>query len=86
MIHFADLPVISLQYIFGFLAGRGGLNLRITCSTMLQSSKCSEFYDKVQIYMLKVNVADLEHLQKLCDEHASNLIFNTEGCFEEPLE
>ena len=86
MIHFVDLPLVPLQYIFSYLTRRDVLNMRLTCSTIFQSTKCSDFYDKVQICMSKIKVTDLEHFQKFCDEHASELIFNTEGCLEERLE
>ena len=86
MIHFVDLPLVPLQYISGYLTRRDVLNMRLTCSTIFQSTKCSDFYDKVQICMSKIKVTDLEHFQKFCDEHASELIFNTEGCLEERLE
>ena len=36
--------------------------------------------------MSKIKETDPELFQKLCDEFASNLRFNTEGCFEERLE
>lgn len=83
---FVDLPFIALQYIIGYLTRRDGLSLRLTCSAMFQSSKCCSFYDKVQISMSRVKMTDLKNFQKLCNEHASDLIFNTEGCLEERLE
>ena len=86
MIHFVYLPLIRFQYVFGYLTRRAVLNLRLTCSPLFQSSKCSDIYDKVQICMLKVKVIHLEHFQNLCNKHAIKLIFITEGCFEQSLE
>ena len=39
MIHFVDLPLVPLQYISRYLTRRDVLNMRLTCSTMFQSSK-----------------------------------------------
>lgn len=83
---FIDLPDVPLQYLFGYLTTADALNLRLTCSKMFHISKCKEFYENVCIGMSKIKDTDLELFQKLCDEFASNLRFNTEGCFEERLE
>ena len=53
---------------------------------MFQTSKCKEFYEKVQICMAKVKETDLKLFQKLCEEFAHYIMLNTEGCFEERLQ
>ena len=85
MIHLVDLPDVSLKYIFGYLTAADVFNLRLTCHKMFQTSKCKEFYEKVQIRMTKIKNTDRKLFQKLCDEFAFNLRFNTEGCFEDRI-
>ena len=53
---------------------------------MFQTSKCKGFYEKVQICMAKIKETDLKLFQKLCEEFAHYIMFNTEGCFEERLQ
>lgn len=81
-----DLPDVPLQYLFGYLTAVDALNLRLTCSKMFHVSKCKDFYENVCIVMSKIKEIDLKLFQNLCDEFASSLRFNTEGCFEERLE
>ena len=81
-----DLPNIPLQIVCTYLTVTDVLNLRLTCSKMFQTSKCKEFYEKVQICMAKIKETDLKLFQKLCEEFAVIIMFNTEGCFEERLE
>ena len=78
-----DLPDVPLQHIFGYLTVNDVLNLKLTCNSMFESSRCKEFFGKVQICMSKIEDTDLEIFQKVCDEFSSNFRFNTEGCFEE---
>ena len=52
---------------------------------MFKISRCKKFYEKVQICMSKIKGTDVELFQRLCDEYASNLRFNTEGCYEERI-
>lgn len=86
MVRLIDLPNIPLQFVFAYLTVTDVLNLRLTCSKMFQTSKCKEFYEKVQICMEKIKETDLKLFQKLCEEFAIIIMFNTEGCFEERLE
>ena len=86
MIRLEDLPDIPLQFVCAYLTVTDVLNLRLTCSKMFQTSKCKEFYEKVPICMAKVKETDLKLFQKLCEEFAIIIMFNTEGCFEERLE
>ena len=86
MVRLIDLPNIPLQFVFAYLTVTDVLNLRSTCSKMFQTSKCKEFYEKVQICMEKIKETDLKLFQKLCEEFAIIIMFNTEGCFEERLE
>ena len=86
MIRLVDLPNIPLQCVCSYLTVNDVLNLRLTCSKMFQVSKCKEFYEKVQICMAKIKETDLKLFQKLCEEFAHYIMFNTEGCFEERLQ
>ena len=86
MIRLVDLPNIPLQYVCAYLTVNDVLNLRLTCSKMFQTSKCKGFYEKVQICMAKIKETDLKLFQKLCEEFAHYIMFNTEGCFEERLQ
>ena len=86
MVRLVDLPNIPLQFVCAHLTVTDVLNLRLTCSKMFQTSKCKEFYGKVQICMAKIKETDLKFFQELCEEFAIIIMFNTEGCFEERLE
>ena len=85
MVHLVDLPNIPLQFVCAHLTVTDVLNLRLTCSKMFQTSKCKEFYGKVQICMAKIKETDLKLFEKLCEEFAIIIMFNTEECFEERL-
>ena len=71
MTNFCTLPRITQLKIMKFLSVGDILNMRLTCSLMLELSKCESFFKRVKIKFSNLSVSDITIFKNLCDKYAS---------------
>ena len=71
MTNFCSLPRISQLKIMKFLSVVDILNMRLTCSLMLELSNCESFFKRVKIQFSDLSVSDGTIFKNLCDKYAS---------------
>ena len=71
MKNLCTLPSIPVLKIMGFLAIDDILNLRLTCSHMLELSECETFFKRVNVKVHDLSLSDIMTFKNLCDKYAS---------------
>ena len=71
MKNLCTLPSIPVLKIMGFLAIDDILNLRLTCSHMLELSECETFFERVNVKVHDLSLSDIMTFKNLCDKYAS---------------
>ena len=71
MTNFCSLPRITQLKIMKFLSVGDILNMRLTCSLMLELSNCESFFKRVKIQFSNLSVSDITIFKNLCDKYAS---------------
>ena len=71
MKNLCTLPSIPVLKIMGFLAIDDILNLRLTCSRMLELSECETFFKRVNVKIHDLSLSDVMTFKNLCDKYAS---------------
>ena len=71
MKNLCTLPSIPVLKIMGFLAIDDILNLRLTCSRMLELSDCETFFKRVNVKVHDLSLSDIMIFKNLCDKYAS---------------
>ena len=80
MSNFGCLPDIALHKIIKYLPVPDVFSLRLTCYRFSEIAKCKELFGRVQIHISKVEKHGKESFDGLCQEFASHIRFNAEGC------
>ena len=71
MTNLCTLPSIPVLKIMGFLAVDDILNLRLTCSRMLELSECETFFKRVNVKVHDLSLSDVMTFKNLCDKYTS---------------
>ena len=71
MKNLCTLPSIPVLKIMGFLAIDDILNLRLTCSRMLELSDCETFFKRVNVKVHDLSPSAVIIFKNLCDKYAS---------------
>ena len=71
MTNLCTLPSIPVLKIMEFLAVDDILNLRLTCSRMLELSECETFFKRVNVKVHDLSLSDMMTFKNLCDKYAS---------------
>ena len=66
MTNLCTLPSIPVLKIMGFLAVDDILNLRLTCSRMLELSECETFFKRVNVKVHDLSLSDVMTFKNLC--------------------
>ena len=71
MTNLCTLPSIPVLKIMEFLAIDDILNLRLTCSRMLELSECETFFKRVNVEVHDLLPSDVMTFKSFCDKYAS---------------
>ena len=80
MSNFEWLPDIALHKIVKHLPVSDVFCFRLTCYHFSEIAKCKELFGRVQIHISKTENHNKQRFDGLCQEFASYVRFNAEGC------